>query len=226
MKKLLITALFFVFITGAAQETPISLVNVTGKGTVKVVPDEVLINARIEHTGKSPKEVKAQNDKVVNEIIKYLKSQDIPSKNFQTEYIRLSKDYNYNSKETFYSANQAISIKLEDLSKYEKIMSGLLESGLNRIDGIMFQSSQKEELESQARKNAVLDAQKKAKELANALGQDIGKAQSISEAGGGNYPQPMYKAAMMDVAQEESEETIAPGEMEITIRVNAAFVLE
>lgn len=226
MKKLLISALFFVFITGFAQENPIALINVTGKGTVKVVPDEVIIKARIEHTGKAPKEVKAQNDKVVNEIIKYLKSQGIPAKNFQTEYMRLSKDYNYNSKETSYSANQAISIKLEDLSNYENIMSGLLESGLNRIDGIQFKSSKKDELESEARNKAMLDAQRKAKELANAIGQDIGKAQSISEVGGGNYPQPMYKAAMMDVAEEESAETIAPGEMEVTIRVNVAFILQ
>lgn len=110
MKKAILTLFLFVFITGVAQETPLSLISVTGKGTVKVVPDKVLIRARIEHTGKSASEVKAQNDKVVNNIIKYLKSQDIPSKNFQTEYITLNKDYNYNSKETFYSANQAISI--------------------------------------------------------------------------------------------------------------------
>lgn len=225
MKKLLLATLFLVFVTGFAQESPTSIVNVTGKGTVKVVPDEVVIRARIEHTGKSASEVKAQNDKVVNDIIKYLKSEKISTKNFQTEYIRLSKDYNYNSKDTSYSANQAISIKLEDLSKYEKIMSGLLNSGLNRIDGIQFQSSKKEELESEARKKAVLNAQEKAREYATALGQDIGKAQSINELESGNFPQPMYKAMQMDIAESGQQETIAPGEMEISVKVNVGFIL-
>lgn len=225
MKKLLLATLFLVFVTGFAQESPTSIVNVTGKGTVKVVPDEVVIRARIEHTGKSASEVKAQNDKVVNDIIKYLKSEKISTKNFQTEYIRLSKDYNYNSKDTSYSANQAISIKLEDLSKYEKIMSGLLNSGLNRIDGIQFQSSKKEELESEARKKAVLNAQEKAREYATALRQDIGKAQSINELESGNFPQPMYKAMQMDIAESGQQETIAPGEMEISIKVNVGFIL-
>lgn len=224
MKKILLAALFFVFVTGVAQENATSLVTVTGKGTVKVVPDEVVIRARIEHTGKSASEVKAQNDKVVNDIIKYLKSEKIPTKNFQTEYIRLSKDYNYNSKETFFSANQAISIKLEDLSMYEKLMSGLLGSGLNRIDGVQFQSSQAEELESEARKNAVLNAQKKANEYATALGQELGKAQSINEIQGGNFPQPMYRA-MQESMESDQAETIAPGEMEITVKVNVAFLL-
>lgn len=225
MKKLLLVTLFLVFVTGFAQEKPTSLVNVTGKGTIKVVPDEVVIRARIEHTGKSASEVKAQNDKVVDVIIKYLKSEKIPAKNFQTEYIRLSKDYNYNSKDTTYSANQAISIKLEDLSKYEKVMSGLLASGLNRIDGIQFQSSKKEELESEARKKAVLNAQEKAREYATALGQEIGKAQNINELESGNFPQPMYKAMQMDSSESGQQETIAPGEMEISVKVNVVFLL-
>ena len=226
MKKIILALFLFVFVAGVAQESPLSLVSVTGKGTVKVVPDKVLIKARIEHTGKSASEVKAQNDQVVNQIIKYLKSQEIPSKNFQTEYITLNKDYNYQSKDTFYSANQAISIELEDLKKYESLMSGLLESGLNRIDGIEFQSSKKEELESEARKKAVLNAREKAKEFVGALGQEIGKAHTINEIESGNFPMPMYRSMEMQEADSAQKETLAPGEMEITAKVNVSFLLK
>lgn len=226
MKKLMFTLFLFVSVVGMAQEKPLSLVTVTGEGTVKVVPDRVVIRARIEHTGKDATEVKAQNDKVVNNVIKYLKSQKIPSKNFQTEYITLNKDYNYQSKETFYSANQAISITLEDLSKYEKLMSGLLESGLNRINGIEFKSSKREELESEARKKAVLDARDKAQEFAGALGQEVGVAHTISEIENGNYPLPMYRTMEMKAADSEQQETLAPGEMEITAKVNVGFLLK
>lgn len=225
MKKILFTAFLFIFFAGLAQENNTSLVTVTGKGTIKVVPDKVLIRARIEHTGKSASDVKAQNDKVVSQIIKYLKSQNIPSKNFQTEYLTLNKDYNYNSKETFYSANQAISIQLEDLSKYEKFMSGLLESGLNRIDGIQFQSSKKDELESEARRKAVLNAREKAREFAQALDQEIGKAQMINETENGNFPLPMYRTMEMQSDSSGKQETLAPGEMEITVKVNVGFTL-
>lgn len=226
MRTILFTTLLFVFFIGTAQENNSSLISVTGKGTVKVVPDEVLIKARIEHTGKTASGVKAQNDKVVNEIIKYLKSQNIPSKNFQTEYLTLNKDYNYNSKETSYSANQAISIRLEDLSRYEEFMGGLLESGLNRIDGIQFQSSKKEELESEARRRAVINAQEKAREFAQALDQEIGKAHTINEIESGNFPRPMYRALEMQSADSGQQETLAPGEMEIIVKVNVGFILK
>lgn len=211
----------------AQQNLDNSQVNVTGEGLVKVVPDKVIIKSRIEHEGNSAALVKQQNDKVVNKVIKYLKSAGIDEKNIKTDYINLNKRYNYNDKTYTYVANQAISITLKDIKNYEQIMKGLLENGLNRIDGIEFKSSEIEKYEKQAREKAVLNAQNKARELAAPLGQEIGKAISISELEY-NTVQPMYK--MMDEAIETrnggNQETIAPGELEIKIRVNIAFQLK
>lgn len=223
MKRILLLLVMLIGAATFAQEQQ-NTVSVIGTGTVNIIPDKVLINSRIEHTGKSAVEVKKQNDKVVNDVIKYLKSQGIASENIQTEYIRLNKEFNYNTKDTFYSANQAISIELQDLKKYEDIMSGLLNSGLNRIDGIEFMTSKKEELQSEARKKAVLDAQMKAKEYTEALGQEIGKAIRISEIQTDHY-QPVYR--VMEMKQDSSEqETIAPGEMEVRVKVNVDFLLK
>ncbi|SOC80367.1 hypothetical protein SAMN06296241_1916 [Salinimicrobium sediminis] len=223
MKRILLLLVMLMGAATFAQEEQ-NTVSVIGTGTVNIIPDKVLINSRIEHTGKSAVEVKKQNDNVVNDVIRYLKSQGIASENIQTEYIRLNKEFNYNTKDTFYSANQAISIELQDLKKYEDIMSGLLNSGLNRIDGIEFMTSKKEELQSEARKKAVLDAQMKAKEYAEALGQEIGKAIRISEIQTDHY-QPVYR--VMEMKQDSSEqETIAPGEMEVRVKVNVDFLLK
>lgn len=224
MKKYLFLLAMLVSSFAVAQENIQPRVSVIGTGTVKIVPDQVLINSRIEHTGKSASEVKKQNDQVVNDVIKYLRSQGVDPKNIQTEYIRLNKEFNYNTKDTFYSANQAISIHLKDLKKYETIMSGLLESGLNRIDGIQFQTSKKEELQAEARKKAVMNAKMKAEEYAKALGQEIGKAISIDEVQTDHY-QPVYRVMEMKADSAESQESIAPGEMEITVKVNVAFLL-
>lgn len=223
MKNYLLLFALLVGTWAFSQETSEPKVTVIGTGTVTVVPDQVVINARVEHTGGSAAEVKKQNDKVVNEVIKYLKTQGIEPKDIQTEYIRLNREFNYNSKDTSYSANQAISIHLRDLRKYETIMSGLLQSGLNRIDGVRFQTSRKMELEAEARKKAVLNARLKAGQYAEALGQEIGKAVRIDEMQSDNY-QPMYRVMEMK-ADSEEQETIAPGEMEVTVKVNVAFLL-
>jgi|SRR5690606_28566608 len=206
------------------QQQPMVLV--TGEGIVKVVPDQVIINARVEHEGKDPQAVKKQNDAVVDKVIKYLKSQNIPENKVKTAYVNLNKNYNYNEKTYSYVANQGISIQLDDLKNYEKIMSGLLDLGLNRIDGIQFKSSQMEKHITEARKRAVLDSKKKAEEYVRPLGQSIGKAISISE--NETYqPQPMYRAEMMQMSKDSSEqqETIAPGEMEVKSKVTIGFQL-
>ena len=80
---------------------------------------------------------------------------DIADKDVRTEYMNLSKNYDYNSKTYTFAANQSLSVKLRDLKKYEPVMKGLLDTGINRIDGVSFSSSNKEVLESQARKKAL-----------------------------------------------------------------------
>lgn len=222
MKKFL---LFIAFLTGmfSFAQDKIPSISVLGTGTVNVVPDQVLINSRIEHTGKTAAEVKRKNDHVVDKVIKYLNSQNISSKNIQTEYLRLNREVNYQTQDTMFSANQAISIHLMDLKEYEKIMAGLLESGLNRIDGIEFKTSKEESLQSEARKKAVLNARMKAEEYASALGQSAGKALLISELQTDHY-QPVYRVMEMK-SDSANQQTIAPGEMEVTVKVNVNFSL-
>lgn len=222
--------LFAAFATIGMQAQLVSpsqhTIMVVGEGVVNISPDQVLIRARIEHEGQDPQEVKKKNDMVVNEVLDLLKSRGIPSKNVQTAYVNLNKNYNYDSKTYSYVANQAIAIKLEDLNNYESIMSGLLQAGLNRIDGVEFQSSQLEIHKEEARKRAVLNAKKKAEEYAEPLGQSIGKAVVISEIEQNDYVQLSGMAeAKFSFDGAGEEQTLAPGEMQVRSKVTVGFQL-
>lgn len=226
MKKII---LLIAFITGfgmmAQNTTNNQGIHVTGKGLVKVAPDKVTIRSQIEHEGQSATSVKSQNDEVVDKVIKYLKSEGIADKNINTNYINLNKRYNYNDKTYTYVANQAISITLEDIGKYEEIIKGLLENGLNGINGVQFESSEIEKHKAEARRRAVLNAKEKAEALAAPLNQQVGSAFMISEGKNNNY-QPVYRAMEMKASDSgEDQETIAPGEMEVSVEVSVAFLL-
>ena len=209
----------------AQNPTEANTVNVTGEGIVKVVPDEVTVSVRVENTGENTKVLKEQNDVAINEVLKFLKKMGIADKDIMTEYINVNKNYDYNTKTYSFSANQSLSVKLRDLKKYEELMKGLMDSGINRIDGVNFSSSKEEELESQARIKAVQNAKMKATEYAGALNQTIGKAALISEYRNTIGPQPMYKSAMMSDESGSGQQTIAPGEMEIHTTINVSFYL-
>jgi len=208
-----------------AQSNPPHTIAVTGEGIVKVVPDEATIRIRVENTGENTQNLKKQNDATISEVLKFLKQIKIADKDVRTEYMNLTKNYDYNTKTYTFAANQSLSVKLRDMDKYEELMKGLMDTGINRIDGVEFSSSQKEDLESQARKKAVANAQMKAKEYASVLNQTVGKAILISEFSSSPGPQPMYKMMAMDASAESSGQTIALGEIEIRTTVNVSFLL-
>jgi uncharacterized protein YggE len=208
-----------------AQNNPQPTVDVTGEGIIRVVPDEVTITVRVENTGSEVKALKATNDRIVNDVLLTIKKMGIEDKYVQSEYVRLSKNYEYNTKTYNYAANQTISIYLKDLKKYEPLMDALMASGINRIDGISFSSSDNMALESQARKKAVENAQMKAREYTSVLNQTIGKAVSISESKSVVGPQPIFRAMAMEGDTVAGKQTLAPGELEIRCVVNIRFIL-
>lgn len=211
-----------------SQNAMIPTVDVNGEGVVRMVPDEVTVKVRVEHTGIKTEGLKEKNDAVVRQVLAYAKKMRIPEKDIRTEYMNLTRNYDYNSKTYSYAANQSLSIKLRDLTKYEELVSGLLDSGINRIDGISFSSSKQDELEVEARRKAMENAKAKAVEYAGAIGQTVGKAISISEFSNSAGPRPaMYmRSAMADANMEEAGPTMAPGEMEIRTSVQVRFMLD
>jgi len=90
--------------TGQTQPKP--SVDVWGEGTVNVVPDQVTVNVRVENTGTNAKEVKLKNDRTVGQVLQFANGMGIAEKYIKTEYIRLSKNYEYNTKTYNYRANQ------------------------------------------------------------------------------------------------------------------------
>ena len=225
MKKYTLLILLFSALALNAQNVKHNTVDVTGEGIVTVEPNEVTISVRVENNGIDHLKTKEENDRVVSEVLSFVKSMKIKDKDVSTRYIRLSKNYDYNTKSYTYTANNSISIKLRDLSKYEQLITGLLSKGINRIDGILFSSSDMEAHESKARKLAISNARSKAQEYAGVLDQTIGKAISISENTNSNMPIPVYKSRAFAADSANGQQTIAPGEIEIQVFINVSFEL-
>jgi uncharacterized protein YggE len=230
MKKvILILALVFMANSFAQEHKQVPMINVSGEGKVKVAPDQALISISIETKGTKAEEVKRENDKKMDAILKFIKKSNIAAEDFQTERISLNPNYDYEKKKYNYIATQSVQILLKDLSKYDTLMEGLVNEGINRIDNVEFKSSKMLQLQSDARKLAIKDAKAKAEDFVSVLGQKVGKAILISDNSQSYIPQPrMYamKSMSMDKAESAPRETLAIGEIEIIANVSVSFVLE
>jgi uncharacterized protein len=231
MKQLFLTLTLIFSAFMIAQDNKIihPQVSVSGEGKIMVTPDIAVIEFGIQNSGKDAKEVKTMNDLIIEKMIKYIKKFNIPSTDYQTSQLSLYKNYDYEKKKNTFQASQTISVSIKDLSKYNAFMTDVTDTGINNINGVTFKSSKMEELESQARTKAILNAKKKAEDFAGALNQKIGKAILISDTSVQNMPQVAYsrmemKAMAMDASA--PTETMAVGQLEIIVKVNASFILD
>ncbi|MBN8565765.1 MAG: SIMPL domain-containing protein [Flavobacteriales bacterium] len=228
MKKS-IFLLLTIFVTNMnAQDTKITPhIAVTGEGKVTVQPDQAIINFGVQNTGKDAAEVKKMNDETVDKVMKFIKKFGILSNDVQTTNVSLHKSYDYEKKKHHYQASQSISITLKDIKKYDELMMGLVDNGINNISNVEFKSSKIEEHKVTARKQAILDAKKKAEDFATALNQKVGKAIVITDNSQPIYQPPMYRNMMMKAeAMDTSQETLAIGQIEITTNVSVTFQLD
>ncbi|ESU26702.1 hypothetical protein FLJC2902T_26770 [Flavobacterium limnosediminis JC2902] len=231
MKKLLLIGITL-FMTGLSnaqvQEIkPIPQIVVSGEGKIKVTPDQAVITVGVENTGNDAADVKTKNDVAIDGIIKYIKKMKIATTDYQTQRVSLYKSYDYQKKKNTYTASQNIIITLKDLSKYDELIMGLVESGVNVIQGVDFKSSKVKEYESQARIQAVQNAKTKAADYASALNQKVGKAILVSDNSTTHYPRPVYGAMKMDSeSAAPARETLAIGEIEVTANVTINFAIE
>ena len=227
-KALLILGILFATMSYSQEQKQVPMINVSGEGKVKTAPDQAAIAVSIETKGIKAAEVKEENDKKMDAILKFIKKAALAKEDFQTQRVSLQPNYDYEKKKHNYVATQSLQILLKDLAKYDELMEGLVNEGINRIDNVEFKSSKMKQLQSDARKLAVKDAKAKAEDFVSVLGQKVGKAILISDNSQSYTPQPrMYamKTMAMD-GVEAPRETLAVGEIEITTNVSVSFMLE
>jgi uncharacterized protein YggE len=226
-KTILILGILFMTMSYAQEQKQVPMINVSGEGKVKVAPDQASISISIETKGTKAQDVKQENDKKMDAILKFIKKSNIAKEDYQTQRVSLNPNYDYAKKKYNYVATQTVLILLKDLAKYDELMEGLVNEGINKIDNVEFKSSKMKELQSDARKLAVKEAKMKAEDLVSVLGQKVGKAILISDNSQAYNPQPrMYAMKAAFDAESAPRETLAIGEIEITANVSVNFVLE
>ncbi|MFV8327721.1 SIMPL domain-containing protein [Flavobacterium sp. ZS1P14] len=227
-KAVLFLSIMFMTMSYAQEIKQVPQISVNGEGKVKVVPDQATILATIETKGNNAKDVKKQNDLKTEAVLKFIKKMNLDPADYKTQRVALNPEYDYEKKKHNYNATQTIEILLKDLSKYDELMEGLVDEGINRIDNVTFQSSKLAQYQSEARKLAMKEAKLKAEDYVSVLGQKVGRAMTIADNSQTYYPQPIRFAAMkMEMSDAAApRETLAVGEITITSNVSVSFILE
>ena len=221
------------------QEPP--LISVSGSAEVKVAPDEIYLRLGVETRDATLEIAKKQNDERVSNALAFLKSKGIPDKDVQTDFISIDPTYNNESSRrvAVYAVRRSIEVRLTDTKGFEAILTGLLNSGVNNVEGMELRTSELRKHRDAARAMAIRAAREKADALAAELGVKRGKVYAVnanewgglwSSASERNF---RYAGLMnQNVAQnagppaEAGNGTLSLGQISVSASVQVSFLIE
>lgn len=214
----------------AEDKLPAKFVRVIGTSEVKVVPDRAVIEVGVEKQAPRASVAKHAEDAAARQILAALRANGIDEKDIQTTYLWLQQRSSYVKKERvfYFVAAQTMTVTVRDLTKLDALLETLVQAGGNRIDSIGYETSNLRKYRDQARDLAVKAAREKAEALAQALGQDIGKAQSIEEVPESSY---QFSGLLANASAEDSSRakvagpSLAAGQKTISASVTVQFEL-
>jgi uncharacterized protein YggE len=219
-------------------------ITVNGEAVVNVKPDKIVINFGIETWDSDIVVAKQKNNDILKKAKAAMKESGVSERDIQTDYLSIEPRWKSEyRKEDFlgYFVRNTVVVTLTDAAKVEKLVTEVLQAGVNYIHGIDFQTTEFKKYREQARELALKAAKEKADKMAAVLGQSVGAPIQINESFGGSpwwywsnwsgwgygRNQGMSQNVVQNVQGGSSEisDTIALGKISIRAAVAVTFEL-
>lgn len=159
-------------------------ITVMGTGKVQTKPDIAQYSLGVTTGPQSTAAIamKILTDKF-NGVLTAVKSQGVKADDIKTTNLSINPVYDWsNGRQTLkgFEASENIEIKIRDLNKVGDILAQSAVQGANQAGNLQFTIDDPEKLQTEAQKNAITDAQDKAKELTKSLGVSLGRVKTFS----------------------------------------------
>ena len=210
----------------SAQELggTIPTVSVNGSSQLKVLPDEIYISIKLD---ESDTKGKVTLEEQRRSMFAALKKAGVDAEK-QLSVVDMNT--------SFYRRRGALAVtqyelKVATAEQVGKVFEALEKAGIPNVNVTRTAYSKMEELRSEARKAAIINAQQRARELAEAVGQSIGACYEINDYTTTTQPV-VYRSKMMlansaslDAATEEAEPNVEFEQIVVSYNVSAKFLL-
>lgn len=242
--RLLIPALSVIAIAAAALARPVRAqeqltgIHVQGRSVIAARPDIALITMGANVRRPTAGEAFARSEELVAALTATLRANGVAEADIQTRQFSLSAEYGRPSGDgpapiVGWRAVHTVAVKVRDFSRIGKTIDdgvGAL-GGDALLQGISFAIEDTDALAARARASAIADARSKAEEIASRAGVRAGRLIYIRETSS-PPPTPDRKEATAVAApslaagQAGFAADISPGELTISVTVEAIFAIE
>ncbi len=194
-----------------------------GVGKVTGTPDVMTISLGVETRASSAKDALEQNNAIAADVIGVLKNSGVDPADLQTSRLSVNPSYGDNNTITGYQVTNSVTAVLRDIAGAGAVIDAVGQKAGNaaRVQQLSFSIDDDSALLAAARADAVKQAQKQAKQLADAAGVTLGAVHSIVESSG-SVPMPIYATADSAGAAAASV-PVEPGSQELSVVVQVVY---
>jgi len=251
MKIAVLTLLVAVSLSGTAQARQTSYddrhrISVTGESLVNVAPDRAIVTFGVDTRDMVLDTAKRQNDAIVKKALAAIKAMGIADRDIQTDQLSIEQRFETSGgRQVFagFTVRNMFVVSLTDPARVDALITAALDSGVNYLLNVEFQTTELKKYREQARELAVRAAREKAEKMAAALGEKVGQALQIDEAsqnsgvsyysswsasgwgGAGNRGAAGMSQNTVGVSSGEAIDTVALGKVGVRASVRVVFEL-
>ncbi len=221
-------------------------IEVSGVGTIYVVPDEILILLGVKTWNKDIRTCYKENQHLVEQLLAVAKKHKVPLERIQTSEVSVeptypNSNYDRNCKPDGYRVEKRVTLITKDLPSVSALLTDAIENGANLVGKVDLRIENPRKSKDDARSLALKSAQEKAIAMAVQMNSKIGPALEIKEAGSNveglismhgyyqnNRSTNMFQvepSSIIDSRDEVIEGDLAKGRMRVTSAVTVKFRL-
>lgn len=203
-------------------------IEVVGHASRAVAPDLATVQVGVSTRAPTPAAALDQNSSAARAIADAARAFGIAPADIYTSNVSLSptyrtvRDANGGSQQPDgYQAENSVEVRIRDLARVGEFLRKTLDGGANRITGLSFGLAEPKPITEQVRQEAVADAIRQAKLLADAAGVKLGPIRRLRLGGGLSLPPtPMPRMQMRAAAV-----PIEAGNLDIGADVEMSWVI-
>jgi len=205
-----------------SSASPAGKITVTGTGTVTGTPNQLTLDMGVQVSGASVDSALQQASQAVRQVTAALEHQGVAAPDIQTSGLSVQPSYRPGSQvPDGYQASESLTATLAPITAAGAQIQAAVHAGGNAatVDDISLNLADTSGLLATARARAVADARVKAAQYAQALGQRLGPALSVSD----QAPAPVLPFA--NAAGKAASVPISPGSQQLSVSVTIVYAL-
>jgi uncharacterized protein YggE len=220
--------------TALAQTVPTQTqanagISVVGQGIVQAQPDTARITLGVDLTEQSLAQAQGEAAQRMDAVVAKLKANGIADTDIRTVSYNVTPQFDQTNNQNQaqlrgYEVQNLVEVRTTNVPGLGALIDDAVGAGATRVYGIAFEASDMDGLKSQARDQAMTNAQAKAQQLARDAGVTLGRVIAVNESDAGVTPVQVAPRAAAPAAAVTTP--IQPGQLQISTMVTVVYAIQ